>query len=110
MTPAGRKYAHVNSSSRVQTSLTGLPAALASRAASMRRFAGVLAAVARTHVGHDHAYAFGWNAQRASQFAAHAEGSLRSCPDGQLVIGPFGHSGPRLEGHMSDVGDGVSCS
>jgi len=33
--PAGRAYAQVNSSSRVQTSLTGLPAALASRAASI---------------------------------------------------------------------------
>ena len=35
ITPAGRKYAHVNSSARVHTSFTGLPAALARRAASI---------------------------------------------------------------------------
>src|SRR6266700_1344624 len=35
MTPAGRKYAQVNSSSRVHTTFTGRPAARASRAASM---------------------------------------------------------------------------
>src|SRR4051812_47127944 len=34
ITPAGRKYAHVNSSSPDQRSDTGLPAPLASRAAS----------------------------------------------------------------------------
>ena len=34
ITPAGRKYAQVNSSSRVHRSITGLPAPLASRAAS----------------------------------------------------------------------------
>src|SRR2546429_197742 len=33
ITPAGRKYAHANSSARVHTSFTGRPAALASRAA-----------------------------------------------------------------------------
>ena len=54
---AGRagSSAQVNSSARVHTSFTGLPAAFASRAASMAYSPRVLAAIARSHVGDDHA-------------------------------------------------------
>ena len=72
------------------------------------RFGRVLAAVAGTHVRRDDADFLLRHVERQRQLAPHAEGTLRSRPDGQLSILPFGHRGPRLQRRMGDIGDGVS--
>ncbi len=71
------------------------------------RLAGVLAAVAGTHVGHDDAHAFGRDAERGREFRADAERALRPGPDGQLAVGPFGDGGARLHRRVGNVSDGV---
>src|ERR1700693_2945657 len=70
--------------------------------------AGVLSAVRRAGVGDDHANGVFGNAEDVGEFTADAEGTLRASADGQLVAGPLGDGGARLERSMRDVGDGVS--
>ena len=97
----------MNSSSRVQTSLTGLPAALRQPGRLDGRLAGVLAAVAGARVGHDHAHVVLGDAEGAGQLAADAERPLRAGPDGELAVGPLRDGRPRLERRVGDVGDRV---
>ena len=70
--------------------------------------AGVFAAITRTSVGHDHAHLFFLNAKRFREFAAHAKGSLRSGPDRELVVFPFGHRGARLKRRVRNVSDRIT--
>src|SRR5438094_3549747 len=48
------------------------------------RLAGVLAAITRTRIGHDHADPIRLHAKGPRQLAADAEGNLRARPDGEL--------------------------
>ena len=108
MTPAGRKYAQVNSSSRVHTNLTGPLRRPRQSRRFDRGFAGVLAAVTRARVRHQHADTFFWNAKSLGQFTPHAERPLRARPDRQVVARPLRQRSARFERRMGDVGDGVS--
>ncbi len=108
ITPAGRKYPYENSSLRVHTSLTGLPAAFASRAASTAYSPAVLAAVGGPGVRHDDAHAILGHAERRGQLGADAERPLRAGPDGELAVDPFRDRGARLERHVRDVGDAIA--
>ena len=67
----------MNSSARVQRSATGLPAALASRAASTARLAGVLAAEAAAEIGDDDADLVLADVERVGDLAADARRGLR---------------------------------
>src|ERR1051326_697972 len=68
----------------------------------------MLAAVARSHIGHNHAHSLFRNVERLRQFRAHTEGALRASPDGELVVLPFGDRRARLKRSMRDVGDVIS--
>ena len=80
---------------------------LAGRVRQPRRLDGdlaaVLAAVARSHVGHDDADAILGDAKGAGQLGSHAERPLRTCPDGEPAVHPFGDGRARLERHVRDV-------
>ena len=104
ITAAGRKYAQVNSSARVQRTVTGLPTACAKRRRLDRRFAGVLAAEAVAEIGGDHAHGVFLQMKRIHQFAAHAERVLRAGPDRQFAVAPLGHRGARFHRHVLHVG------
>src|SRR4026209_171360 len=79
ITAAGRTYAHVNSSARVQHTFTGRPTARArAPAAGGRRvsggsIAGGLPAVRRPGIGHDDAHLLDRHVKRLGELAAHAE-------------------------------------
>ena len=66
-----------------------------------------LPAVARPGVGHDDPYPFLRHAESLRQFASYTEGSLRSCPDGELVAFPAGDGGARFQGSVGDVGNRI---
>ena len=72
--------------------------------------AGMLAAVGRAGVRHDHANPLFWNPKRLGEFAAHAERSLSAGPDRQIVALPLRQRGARLERYVRDVGHGVGLS
>ena len=65
----------------------------------------MFAAVTRTGVGHDHAHAAFGDTERVGQLAAHTEWNLRSGPDGQVAVRPFGDGRARFERSMCDVRD-----
>src|SRR6266478_2677366 len=69
--------------------------------------AGVLASVGGAGVGDDDADIVFGNAESVGEFAADAEGALRTGPDGERFAGPFGEGGARLERGVGDVADGV---
>ena len=69
------------------------------------RLAGMLAAVARAGVGHDHPDAVLGHAERLGQLAADPERPLRPGPDGRCPVVPLRHGGARLQRGMRDVGD-----
>ena len=97
----------MNSSSRVQTSLTGLPAVAGEPGRLDGRFAGMLAAVAGPGVGHDDADGVIREPECPGELAAHAEGPLCSGPDGELAVFPLRDRRAGLERRMGDVGDGI---
>ena len=69
--------------------------------------ARVLAAVAGSRVGHDHADLVLRDPKGLRQLAAHAEGALRSRPHRQRAVLPLGDRRPRLQRRVRDVGHGV---
>ena len=73
-----------------------------------RRLAGVLAAVRRSGVGHDHANALARQVKRIGELALHAERALRAGPDREVVALPFRHGRARLERAVRDVSHGVA--
>src|SRR5262249_35141439 len=73
-----------------------------------RTFAGVLAAVPGTRIGHDDSYPFLGDPKRLRELAAHPKRPLCTCPHRQLVAGPFCNGRPRFERRVSDVGGGVT--
>ena len=98
----------MNSSSRVQTSFTGLPACgpgepprRPPRRCACRRSRRRCRARSRGRHRSESPNARG-------ELAAHAEGALRSGPDGELPVFPLRHGRAGLERRMGDVGDRVS--
>ena len=69
--------------------------------------AGVLAAVGRARVGHDHPHLLQRQPERLGQLAVDAEGPLGAGPDGQVIALPNGQRGARLQRRVGDVGDGI---
>ena len=67
----------------------------------------MLAAVARAGIRHDHAHALFGQVEVLRQFAAHAEGTLRSRPHSQGAVRPLRQRRPRLQRHVCDVGHRV---
>ena len=107
ITPAGRRYAQVNSSSRVHVSFTGLPAAFASRAASTAASPVCLPPYAEPVSGTITRTLFGRNPKRLRQFVPHRERTLRAGPYRELVALPLRQRRPRFQRRMRDVLDGV---
>ena len=66
-------------------------------------FARMFAAVAAAHVGLNHANFLRRKMKRSHQFIANAKGPLRSGPDSQLAVLPFGHGGTRFQRRMRNV-------
>src|SRR6266567_1319170 len=61
-----------------------------------RRFTAVLPSIGRTCVRNQHSNAVLRNVEGTCQLAANSKGPLRSRPDGELTVLPFGHGGARL--------------
>ena len=98
----------MNSSSRVQTSRTGAPAAFGEARGFDGSFAGVLAAVAAAHVGVNDADLSGSDVEGGDEFVLDAERALGSGPDGELAGRvPLGDGGAGFERCVRDVLDGV---
>ena len=97
----------MNSSARVQTSFTGLPAAFASRAASTASSPVCLPPYADPVSGTmTRTWSSGMRNASASS-RAHAERPLRAGPDRQLAVAPLGDGGARFERHVRDVRNSV---
>ena len=67
----------------------------------------MLAAVPAAHVGLNHAHLFRRKVKRLHQLVAHAKRPLRSRPDRELAVVPFGDRGTRFERSVRDVLDRV---
>src|SRR5229473_2142975 len=72
-----------------------------------RGLAGVLSSIGGTGVRHDHANAAFGNMEYGSEVVTDGKGPLRSRPNRQFPIGPFGNSGTRFERGVCDIGNGV---
>ena len=104
-TAAGRQYAQVNSSSRVQRTETGFPAARARRAASTAASAVCFPPKPPPMSGTIDANAVARDAERLGEDLLRAEGPVAADPDGEAIPAPLGHGGARLHRGVLDEGD-----
>src|SRR6266849_7610382 len=70
--------------------------------------AGVLPAVRRARIGHNHAHAALRQMENSSELVAVGERALRPSPHRELSIGPLSYSRPRLERSMRDKRNSIS--
>ena len=74
------------------------------------RLAGMLAAVGRAGIRHQHAHPIFRNPKSLGQFAAYSERALGSSPDRQVIAVPPGQRRARLKRHVRDVRSGVGLA
>src|SRR6267154_5268093 len=73
-----------------------------------RGITGVLPAVRRAGVRHNHAHAALWQMENRRKLIAVGEWPLRAGPNGKFSISPLRHGRARLERSMSDVRNVIS--
>ena len=104
---AGRQYAQLNSSSRVQRTETGFPRGAGQAGRLDGGLGRVLPAEAAAHVGHDHANAVARDPERLGEVLLRPKGPVAAGPDREAVPVPLGHGGARLHRGVLDEGDTV---
>src|SRR5712671_5464601 len=72
-----------------------------------RSVTGMLSAVRRASVRHNHAHTAFRQMENRRKLIAVGEGPLRASPDGEFSISPLRHGRARLERSMSDVRNGI---
>src|SRR2546427_9167351 len=71
--------------------------------------AGVLPAVRRARIGHNHAHAALRQMENSRELVAVGEWPLRASPHREFPIGPLSHGRARLQRSMCDVCNSVGC-